>query len=77
MNLGNLESLVLQVLLVFLVILGDLESLERRDHLVHQVHKEGLAFLDLLVCQDSLGKEACPDYLGCLASKEKWDLRAH
>lgn len=76
-NLVNWESLVPQVLPVFLVILGDLESLERRGHLVHQVHKEGLAFLDLLVCQDSLGKEACPDYLGCLASKEKWDLKAH
>lgn len=76
-SLVNLESLVLRVLLVFLVILGDLESLERRDHLDHQVHKEGLVFLDLLACLDSLGKEDCLDYLECLALKEKWDLLAH
>lgn len=77
MNLVNWENLVLPVLLVFLVILEDLESLEKRDHQGHQVLKEGLAFQGLQVCQDFLGKEACLDFLGCLASKEKWDLRAH
>ena len=77
MNLVNWENLVLPVLLVFLAIQGDLESLEKRDHQGHQVLKEGLAFQGLQVYLDFLGKEACPDFLGCLASKEKWDLRAH
>lgn len=52
---------------VFLENLADLVNQEKKDLQGHMVLKAGLVYLDLLVCQVSLEREAFLDFRECLA----------